>query len=411
MGEIRYKSSMRRRERPLGGAFGVAENIRLLQRYAYIEEMLMKLQAAWLIAIPEWDLKLALARHLYEDAEHVQWLRNRIQELRGGRPDGAVDPALAEVLDEALHGEDTMQFLLGTYAVLKKCLLKQYQQHIALTDPLLDAPTVRVLEFIVHEEEQQQRWLQDELLQLECSAEIQNGAERWAEYVEQSLKKVGGITGSEPWDESDPHRPTEHRFILPASARREDRYARCCRRNDPPSETDEYQLIWQFRHHRDEMQATEIFASVLYETNDMPWEFLHDVARHCWDESRHCLMGQQRLQEMGLEMTDFPVMTGNIEFQLTHLDPLQRYALTTLEDERVEMPNKKIKYERAIRLIDPVSAICTDYDWSDEINHVRYGKKWVPQMLWKRSDLRSVEELMRQCNQLAETYFRHQPPG
>jgi hypothetical protein len=40
---------------------------------------------------------------------------------------------------------------------------------------------------------------------------------------------------------------------------------------------------------------------------------------------------------------------------------------------------------------DEASRVFADADWSDEINHVRYGKRWLEYFL--RDDARSLEDI------------------
>src|SRR2546421_10422537 len=66
---------------PLGGianyqeaartGLSVEQNVRLLKRYAYVERRLMELSIAHLCAVPEWEVKCALALHCWLDAEHA----------------------------------------------------------------------------------------------------------------------------------------------------------------------------------------------------------------------------------------------------------------------------------------------------------------------------------------------------
>ena len=61
-----------------------------------------------------------------------------------------------------------------------------------------------------------------------------------------------------------------------------------------------------------EMQAAEGLAMSIYEHGpNMPWEFTYDLARHCWDEVRHCMFGQLYVENLGQNVHDFPVMVGN----------------------------------------------------------------------------------------------------
>src|SRR4028119_867396 len=59
------------------------KNVSLLSDWCYVEHSLMRLLAAWGRYIPDWDDKVALHRHLWEQSECVQILRNRLTEFPG----------------------------------------------------------------------------------------------------------------------------------------------------------------------------------------------------------------------------------------------------------------------------------------------------------------------------------------
>jgi hypothetical protein len=66
--------------RPIAGiadarrlAFGTQENARRLRRYAYVEQRLLFALAGHLLGTPELEVKHAMGRHLWEDAEHATW--------------------------------------------------------------------------------------------------------------------------------------------------------------------------------------------------------------------------------------------------------------------------------------------------------------------------------------------------
>jgi len=56
------------------------------------------------------------------------------------------------------------------------------------------------------------------------------------------------------------------------------------------------------RHMHNEMQTLEIVAQGLADFPDAPWELRMQLARQCWDESRHSAILYRRLREMGIRM-------------------------------------------------------------------------------------------------------------
>ena len=74
-----------------------------------------------------------------------------------------------------------------------------------------------------------------------------------------------------------------------------------------------------------ELTAAETVATVIHEWEGMPWAFYRDLARHCWDETRHTLFGQSAFEAEGISIEELPHWIGYGEHQMA-LDPLERYA-------------------------------------------------------------------------------------
>src|SRR5438309_11878189 len=62
------------------------------------------------------------------------------------------------------------------------------------------------------------------------------------------------------------------------------------------------------RHMHNEMQTLEIVAQSLADFPDVPWELRLQMARQCWDETRHSAILYRRLRELGGRKGDFPIM-------------------------------------------------------------------------------------------------------
>ena len=71
------------------------------------------------------------------------------------------------------------------------------------------------------------------------------------------------------------------------------------------------------RHMHNEMQTLEIVAQNLADFPEAPWELRMELARQCWDESRHSAILYRRLREMGGRKGEFPVM--NYEWGVTQM--------------------------------------------------------------------------------------------
>ncbi len=120
-----------------------------LKRYHYAFLRLHEIFTARITAEPIYELKTAFAHHAYLCAEHVAALRQRIGEMR------APPLGLEEIphvgyqvfFDEILAAPSTEALLLGLYEIALPSLDTGLQMHQSTTNPLADAPSVRLIPF------------------------------------------------------------------------------------------------------------------------------------------------------------------------------------------------------------------------------------------------------------------------
>jgi len=163
-----------------------------------------------------------------------------------------------------------------------------------------------------------------------------------------------------------------------------------------------------FYNHTQEMQFAESLCALLYETAGMPWAFHHDLARHMADEVRHAKMGQTRLEQLGVCLSQVPMLTQHYAFR-TNLDPLERFCLMTLVMEATAFERKRANVELFEQNGDEVSALYESYDIRDEMLHTNLGHVWVPILLRVYHDSRSVAELTDHCRGLIAQVITEYP--
>lgn len=134
------------------------------------------------------------------------------------------------------------------------------------------------------------------------------------------------------------------------------------------------------RHMHNEMQNIEIAAQSLADFPDAPWELRMEIARQCWDEVRHTQMLYRRLLEMDGRKGEFPVM--NYEWSVTcMLDTLAaRLALQNRTFEGGEMDLLRQLVDRWKEEGDEATSAIMDAILADEIQHVRYGNRWLKRL-------------------------------
>src|SRR3954451_1170600 len=120
-----------------------------LKRYHYAFKRLHEILTARITAEPIYELKTGFSLHSYLCSEHVLALRTRVGEMR--EPplglENAPDPALEVFFDEVLAAPTTGELLVGVYEKALPALDAALARHMADTNPLADAPSVRVCRF------------------------------------------------------------------------------------------------------------------------------------------------------------------------------------------------------------------------------------------------------------------------
>src|SRR5262249_49438124 len=127
----------------------VAACVARLKRYHYAFLRLHEIFTARITAEPIYELKTGFSLHAYLCAEHVAAVRTRVGEMREpplGLEEGP-DPNLAVFFDEILAAPTTGELLVGLYTKALPALDAALARHLADTNPLADAPSVRVCRF------------------------------------------------------------------------------------------------------------------------------------------------------------------------------------------------------------------------------------------------------------------------
>ena len=353
----------------------VDETVATLRRLARIERRTMLVLAAHLSAAPEWEVKCALALHLWQDAEHCGWLRDRVPEMRKpphylDRPD---DPALEAFFDELVHSRSTRELLTGVYRVLKPSLLEAIDSHIRRANPLADQPTLRLLRFLRLEEREQVEWGEAALSAL-------GGAdEEWERHLCAYLNAAGGAGGAGERATELPQPRAVESHELVRMPRRDERFTRLwdSRGKLPYDERPADEINWRMLYVRlTEMHAVELVALTLYEWPDASFDVHRDLARHLWDEARHSMFGEAWFETHGVDWQSVPHDLSFASYPATEYEPHERYALLyAAEHMAMKKTGKRAQYEAAAASGDELAALYQDFDWADEVLHVHLARR------------------------------------
>jgi hypothetical protein len=134
----------------------VSERCRNIATFRHISVHLMETVARWTPTTPEMEAKVMFGRHVWDFAQMADWLGKRTFELRQPehytlRPVEAYDA----LLTEAAQVESTSERIATLYDGVLPGLIARYRDYLAATDPILDDPSVVIIERIVRELERQ----------------------------------------------------------------------------------------------------------------------------------------------------------------------------------------------------------------------------------------------------------------
>ena len=110
--------------------------------------------------------------------------------------------------------------------------------------------------------------------------------------------------------------------------------------------------------------------------DQVPFELKLDMARQCWDESRHCEISIKLSEWMGTEIGEFAESTFLYE-AACNPDPVLRLTGVNraLEGLAIDVFNTMREFGRAAG--DPVLEFCEDWMLADEVTHVKMGSDWL----------------------------------
>lgn len=380
-----------------GPGLGVQACVDRLKRFHYVSQRLWRTFLARLTAEPIYELKMGFSYHAYLAAEHITLLRDRVAEMR--HPPLGLDKTphehLGTFFDETLSAPDTMTLLSGIYRVALPAFRESLREYQADTNPLTDAPTLRVFRAIVPEVEDMIAWGEQACAALEKSGDgSTEDLDAWHEELRGWLAAAGGLAGTSKEAPPPVRRFSAREFRYDKTPRRDERFS------DPYNmgvHAEEFlydesfesrdKIFMMFYKRLREIDVPEMMASIMYEmvtaTGDEEagghkWGFYRDMTRQLWDEARHAMMGEVGFAKHGIDwpskvMVNFTWSKGLNE-QLT---PRERHAvLWFIEQGLMTKTGKRYEWEVGADSGDEFAELTQDFDWADEVLHARIGRDW-----------------------------------
>ncbi|HEV7403966.1 MAG TPA: hypothetical protein VGO11_13595 [Chthoniobacteraceae bacterium] len=375
--------------------FSIEECVKRLKRYHYAFKRLHEIFIARLTAEPIYELKMAFSLHAHYCAEHAAALRLRVGEMR--EPplglDVVPDENLALFFDEILGAPTTAELVGGLYTLAVPALRRGLEAHIALTNPLVDHPSIRLCRFALLEVREMEAYgrLAFAGSIKEAGREPTHDTYRlsgsWSDLLAQALRRAGGLSGDETDPAAEPpiRRYSAQPFQYDGTPRRDERFP------DPynmgvnaeaflydASLPPEPKVLMMFYKRLREIDVPEMMASIITETKGKPWGYYRDMTRQLWDEARHAMMGEVGFVASGLDWPERVMINFTWSLGLnTQLTPRERHGvLYFIEQGLMPKTGKRFEWETAQASGSTLSTLFQDYDWADEVLHARVGRDW-----------------------------------
>ena len=332
----------------------VEECVRRLKRYHYAFKRLHQIFTARLTAEPLYELKMGFSLHAHLCAEHVTALRQRVGEMREP-PLGleqVPDANLEIFFDEILAAPTTEELLLGLYERALPALQTALQQHRRDTNPLADAPSVRLCRFALLEIEDMVQF-GAKCIAILVDQKSRVGAATWLRLLDDCFAAAGRLDGvANVAAEKCARLHSAKPFKFDPVPRRDERFP------DPynmgvNAEVFLYdetlpappKTLMMFYKRLREIDVPEMMASILTETPGKSWSYYRDMTRQLWDEARHAMMGEVGFASLEIDWPRQVMVNHTWSLTLnTQLKPIERHAVLYFIEQGL-MPKNGKRFE------------------------------------------------------------------
>lgn len=371
--------------------------LRKLKLFFSLEYDLVRHTIGFVPCIPDYNVKCQFVRHVYEDWKRCRALRERVQDFGILYPEKQTDERWTNLVRHVMTSADTGHFLAALYRVIKKEQAAAYRQYTESTLRLNDAPSVEAIEDHLHALERQIAWGKQYLEAGGIRIDQEHSIEAFESEIREHIRRLGGLyEGRQTEDAST--LPAYPEFTVPAEMELEPAFQwRSADRIydkilDYEVAREEHPAHHSYTHFT-ELPVIDLCANIVYDGRHLGFDYVSDFVRQTWDESRHSLMGFSRLQSMGINPYAVPIPVGH--YQAYTAQPLlERIAALTQVGEACSFAPKKQWTEMAMKQGDFLTALEHDFDIVDEKNHVKFGMKWIKELMVKQKETRELKEIV-----------------
>jgi len=395
-----------------------------LAEWEYLETSFHRILCGWGRHFSEWNDKVSLFRHIWDEAECVRRLRERLIQFPGtaGNLNAPVSDRLETLANAVLLAPTFEDLLDGLFFLYNGALVKSYLKYAQAAHPVHDAPTLAVISENVRVKEQFRLWLREYRRRNPHATDSQYRSE-----IEQALNAAGNLLEPLPVEHSANPVGTRTEFRPPLRAAHPAGskpmvdlmpYLEA----DFTHSLEARRLFWCFGYLL-EMNLAEDQMLWLWNSASMPWEFVQDATRHMWDESRHGDSGHSRLLDFGIPLSTIGYPYYDQRFQNAEpwdqaegeaepMTPQALYEAIFFIGMVAETGHFQVKHEAYDDFReggDMESAEMMLFDIIDETSHVQYAHRWLPLLAekagvqedFKQRGLQERERLLKDSTERA----------
>lgn len=374
-----------------------------LRRFFQCERSLTIACAAWTPGVDRLETKELLARSAWENSLTAAALRERVFELRYPERDlvTGTDTSLVELVASVIHAPGPRAFLTAVGEVFAPALRDAYRTYLDVSDVVADGPTRRFLNLALDEKASQADAFNRAAG--EAGGSLQVAHREWVDELAAGLAAEGVTDRSSIRARA----VSDLTFRLSQQPARDDRYLAWnfyWPDNFDPSYPYGDGVRLRLRSavsHLNEVWAVETAGAILHAFADrLGWDYLEDAARWLYDESRHMMMGANRLTDWGFDKADIPL--GNFIYEACRgQDPIYRLGMLAFFETK-NIGKKKDRAGEFAEIGDQISRRDMDFDWADEAIHAGYGRKWIKALLDSENGARGWHDVVARCESLVQ---------
>lgn len=376
--------------------YTVDQNATIFHSYFCLEFELSTQLAGAVCRFPELEAKCQLSHHLHSGMLRARDLRARLVDFNLPHAETRLQPRWTNLVRHLLAAPDEAALLSALYRVVRPAQLRCYELHASTTLPVNDAPSQELLEMHLPALRRDIDWGQEYLARQERAG--RSGDPGFEEALREHLRALGGPMGvNPPADAATP--PRFPAWRRPRTMALEPRFQiRSADRYTLP-DWPEYEAIPSAYTHFTELPVIDIVGTIVADGRSLklPFEFFLEFTRQLWDEARHTTMGFERLQAFGVDPYGVPIPVGHFTVW-ANLKLLHRLASLTQVGEACSFAPKRQWVKHAWDRQDPLSALEHEYDIVDERMHVRFGARWIPEIMKLTKDERTVKQVVQDAD-------------